>query len=427
MPLREPLEIERSLLEIPEACSTEMVLESHRAVGSRISGYEGSALVFNVLLRGGAIVGVSSGFERLTQRSCKEVLGRSWRVQLSGLADSLVAGSASQDIDSFLRMARLRHIDAMADCTIVFVNSRADGSTFTCHSTMRMVKVPCPQREGVHVPYVVAVQRDLDALGGVERHRAAEEDCGHLDGLSDLLGAEAAPKAPPPGASFFPSPLSFKCILLRNVSAGMRREPHQVPRGCVLMSASSVALRNGGASFEVVVERTLPSWVSRLPFLGFTCTPSKSVQGDRCFFGPLPHAFCLGESVTIGGSGEAWMHLEGKPLEPAIGQRMEDSAMHQHLTPDLPEHRRRAPVKLQAGDVLKCCYEELEPEGGDLGTDRSAAIRSRISLRVNHASAFQFEFDTSLPKKPLYAVVDVCYSVYQVSMHNTEDSAAAGG
>lgn len=423
MPIREPLEIESSLQQIPEACSAEMVAESHRALGSRISAYEGSALVFNVFLHGSPIIGVSNGFERLTQRSCGELLGQSWRIQLTGLDDSLIANSFCQDIDSFLRMARLQHIDAMADVSTVMVNSRADGSRYTCHSTLRMVKAPRPRGEG-RLPLVVAVQSELDGLGDLGRRRACQEDRRHLERLAELLGAEATPQ-PIPGLGFFPSPLSFKCILLRNESAGMRREPHQVPRGCVVMSASSIALCGGKASFEVKVDRTVASWTSRLPLLGFTCTTSENVYCDRCFFGPSPHAFCLGESATLGGSGEAWMRLEAEPLEPSVGRGREDSVIHQHLTPELPEHRRRAPVRPRAGDVLGCAYEELGPGAG--GRAGGAAPRSRISMHVNGDRVLQFEFDVQLPEKPLYAVVDVCYSVYQVSITNGTDSAAAGG
>lgn len=427
MPAREPSEIEGSLQEVSEACTVEMVSDSHHALGHRISEYGGAALVFDVLLHGSPITGVSSGFERLTQRSGDGVLGQSWRIQLSGLPDHLIASAASQDVDSFLRMARLRHIDAMADCITVMSNSRADGSTFTCHLTLRMLKVPSPQQAGHHLPLVVAVLSDLGTLEGPGRCHAYDEDCRHLDRLAELLGAEAAPP-PLPGASFFPSPLSFKCILLRNVSSGMRREPHQVPRGCILMSASSAALEEGKASFEVIVERTLPSWASRLPLVGFTCTPSRDVQYDRCFFGPSPHAFCLGESVTIGGTGEAWMRLDEKPFEPSIGQKIKDDSFHQHLTPDVPEHRRCAPVKLRAGDVLGCCYEELEAEACDREVGGAApSSRSRVSLHINGNRAFHFEFDVQLPKKPVYAVVDVCYSVYQVSMGSPTHSAAAGG
>jgi len=47
---------------------------------------------------------------------------------------------------------------------------------------------------------------------------------------------------------------------------------------------------------------------------------------------------------------------------------------------------------------------------------------------VNSEKAFEFEFDASLPNKPLYAVVDVCYSVYQVSlMTRKEVDAVSGG
>jgi len=403
-------------------------MESYRRVGHRVTDHERSALVFDAMLENSPIVGASRGFAELTQRTFEAVLGRGWRILLEGLPESAVGRSTCQDIDDFLRMARLRHIDAMADSLAVLGACRADGSTFTYHSSMRLVKVPKPDGQP-HV-YVVAVQTNLGDMATSLEHRrqVIREDCLHLDELMRLIGEPgdcwqpllADPEFSKP-LHFFPSPLSFKCVLSCCMSTGMRREPHQVPRGCVLMSSSSICLEGDAAFYQITVERTLANWTSKLPFIGFTCTTPEEVESDRCFFGESPHAFCLGQSVTIGGTGEAWMRLEADAMRPLIGQRLEDHAQRKHLTPDLPEHKRRAPLELGAGDLLGCLYKRLPP-GGD------ASLRSSVTLFVNSEKAFEFEFDASLPNKPLYAVVDVCYSVYQVSlMTRKEVDAVSGG
>lgn len=176
------------------------------------------------------------------------------------------------------------------------------------------------------------------------------------------------------------------------------------------MSASPIHFTES-ATVEFLVERTLSTWASRLPFVGFTCTTPQEVQCKRCFFGPSPHAFCLGESVTIGGTGEAWLRLGNEPCKPGIGQRLEENAQRKMLLPSIPEHRRCAPVTLRAGDRVGCRYQHLPPGG-----DEERLARSAIALFVNGRLAVEFEFDGQLPEKPLYAVVDVCYSVYQVSL-----------
>lgn len=222
--------------------------------------------------------------------------------------------------------------------------------------------------------------------------------------------------------AIFPAPLSNKCVLMNCFSTGMRREPQQVPRGCVLMSAHSLSPFRQSYFFEICVERILPEWKSRLPFLGFTCTSPTEVETKRCFFGELPHSFCLAESVMIGGTGEAWMRQQAEHLKPELGKKPEQSgAQRQHLTPELPEHKRTAPLALNAGDVLGCRYQIVDSRkaGGYGGIEQGTDIASKtqLALYVNGGFAFELELDGRLPSgKPLWAVVDVCYSVYQVTM-----------
>jgi len=216
-----------------------------------------------------------------------------------------------------------------------------------------------------------------------------------------------------PAPSFFPAPLSSRCMLLNCLSTGMRREPHQVPRGCVLMG--NTALCQTGQNvyfFKIRVEKTLSSWTSRLPFLGFTCTTPEEVESNRFFFGALPHAFYLAESAMIGGTGEAWLQQSAEPLKAEVGMQLEQvGAKRKHLTPQLPEHRRSAPLVLRGGDILGVRYEAQGSEHDDSGG------KSLISLSVNGDTALEFQLDGQLPSnKPVYAVTDVCYCVYQVSM-----------
>jgi len=212
-----------------------------------------------------------------------------------------------------------------------------------------------------------------------------------------------------------PRPLSNKCILMNGLTTAMRREPHQVPRGCVVLSNAEVHACADSSShvFTIRIDKTLPAWSTRMPFLGFTCTPPESVLASGCFFGSLPHAFCLGETAVIGGTGEAWMRPKAELLEPKVGRPLEKDAQRRHLTPQLAEHRRAAPVALRAGDLLSCRYRRCGP----IAEQGISTPQSKLSLFVNGELAFEFNLDGELPVcKPLYAVVDVCYAVYQVTM-----------
>ncbi|CAE7360990.1 unnamed protein product, partial [Symbiodinium natans] len=221
-------------------------------------------------------------------------------------------------------------------------------------------------------------------------------------------------KAICPTPDFFPAPLSNKCILLNGRTAVMRREPHQVPRGCVAFSSSE--LHPGGDSsyfFTIRVDKTLTTWTARMPFLGFTCTSPEEVAKTRCFFGAAPHAFYLGETAVIGGTGEAWLRTDPKLLLPRLGRPAEKDAQRRHLTPELPEHKRSAPWALRPGDLLGCRYRRCGASAVS-AEQGSAAPKSVISLFINGELAVEFSLDGQLPaEKPLFAVVDVCHAVYQ--------------
>jgi len=427
---QEPVEIERSLRKLPEACSMEMVMNSNRHIGYRIANAERSALLLDAFLPGCPIVGVSIGFEELTGRSMSSVIGRSWQVLFEGVDKLSVSRSACQDVDNFLRMARMQTIDSMADCTVTLACQHADDYTLQCRTCFRLVKAPEWLDEGTGPPdqhlFVLAVQADVTDMSASDIEKLNDSDKEHalLESLVDMMSADLKEIWPEP--SFFPAPLSSRCMLLNCVSTGMRREPHQVPRGCVLMSASELCQSGAQGrdvyTFQIRVERTLPAWTSRLPFLGFTCTPPTEVESNR-FFGSLPHAFCLAQCAMIGGTGEAWLQKEETALKLELGKQLEQAGMQRkHLTPQLPEHRRTAPLVLRAGDVLGCRYEEIA------GEDAPTSGKSLISMSVNGDVALTFELDGKLPSnKPVYAIVDVCYCVYQVSMMSKEVDLLMGG
>eukprot|EP00931_Biecheleriopsis_adriatica_P122352 TRINITY_DN9733_c0_g1_i1.p1 TRINITY_DN9733_c0_g1~~TRINITY_DN9733_c0_g1_i1.p1 ORF type:complete len:475 (-),score=99.69 TRINITY_DN9733_c0_g1_i1:75-1343(-) len=415
--IREPPDIELSLRQPYDAGLLEdMVMDSHRHMGHRLSSQERSALLFDVMLLDSPIVGASRGFEAHTGKPACSVLGRSWRVLLEGSHSWKTSGSTCQDVDSFLRMARMESLNSIADCVIEFSCCHVEGREFQSRARFRMVKaydwpsaLKCQGSKTSEYVFVLSIQTEIDTDNNED---VEAEECDTLDKLTEMLRADVAEIWPSP--NLFPAPLSSKCMLLNCVSTAMRREPHVVPRGCVSMSNTPCLVRSNGCVFKIRVEKTLDVWTSRLPFLGFTCTPPKEVESNRYFFGLVPHAFCLPESVMIGGTGEALMWRKDAVLVPKTGKQLEQCGMQRkHLTPQLPEHKRASPLDLRAGDVLECHYTWPGLEDAEYDTAEST---SKISLYVNGSLLFAMELEGHLPTdKPLFAVVDVCYCVYQAT------------
>ncbi|CAJ1381323.1 unnamed protein product [Effrenium voratum] len=295
-------------------------------------------------------------------------------------------------------MARLSRLCAMADCSVSLTACRGDGELVSCRGCFQLVK---ERPDSEHF-----------ALCWLQEQSEEEEP-------SKLLEALRCSETRWPTPVMFPAPLSNKCCLTNMMSSALRREPQQVPRGCVALSRLALPERDGSYFFSVRVDRVLPSWTSRLPFLGVTCVSPEEVHRSRCFFGSLPHAFCLAESAVAGGTGEAWLHAESWPLVPKLGQQLEAEATRRHLS-SLPEHRRAAPFVPRCGDLLGCRYRNLRE------AEKGPELASAIGLYVNGDLAFEFDFPRRLPSKPLYAVVDVCHCVYQVTMQPSAEDLLMG-
>ncbi|CAL1144534.1 unnamed protein product [Cladocopium goreaui] len=386
-------ELEALLRKLPES-SQELVQESYAQIGHEISHWDAPALLLDVFLPGAPVVGASQGFHQRSEHFPAgfwrpRSLGQSvLQVLLKGVDECHISRSMCQDVENFLRMARLRQLCSMADC-VVSHPFHFKGEVLQIKSCFQLLKVKQWHDEGEHNLVLCLLD---------------------MDGCKLRLSSQISEQWPNP--ALFPVPLSNKCIMLKCMSSAMRREAH-LPRGCVCLSHREIhEQQDGSYFFSISVDGTLNSWTSRLPFLGFTCTSPQEIQAKRYFFGDLPHSYCLGDSVHIGGAAEAWLR-RGASRAAKLREAVETGAERQLLVP-LPDHRRVAPFVPRPGDVLGCRYRKRQA-GGVEG--------SQISLFLNGSLAFEFDLTTELPSgKPLYAVVDVCHCVYQVTMlPNAED------
>lgn len=395
----DPVDLERSLWTLPAEATQELVQESYIHVGHKLSDCEStvSALLLDVFLPQAPIVGISRGFNELTEKTSRSLLGQSvLSVLLEGVEENRISRSMCQEVENFLRMARLRQLCSMADC-IVSHPFRRCGEVVQIKSCFHFLKVPAwLNHDETHHHLVLCVL----SLG--DEHEVTK--------LHQQLVAESLP----PTSILFPAPLSPKCILLNGMSSAMRREVH-LPRGCLCLSRQAVwPSQDGSYFFNISVDRVSSAWTSRLPFLGFTATSPTEIAADRSFFDTLPHAFCLATSCHIGGSGEGWLRSNGEVASVKLMESLEKGAERVLLSP-LPEHRRVAPFVPRPGDVLGCRYQR-----------NVAGQGSCISLFLNGHLAFEFHFQSELPSRQLYAVVDVCHCVYQVTMMPTSEDRLMG-
>jgi hypothetical protein len=133
-----------------------------------------------------------------------------------------------------------------------------------------------------------------------------------------------------------------------------------------------------------------------LPLVGFT----KRKPTDSTDLYPMVSR-CLGSSALIGACGEAVARDQHDHFKIGFKQPPQDEVETWSLEPNLPPHKRRPPVSIQAGDVLGCMYTN---EG-------------RLQLWHNGALILDFDIRRPLQKDAdYYAVVDVCFSVYSLTL-----------
>jgi len=89
-----------------------------------------------------------------------------------------------------------------------------------------------------------------------------------------------------------------------------------------------------------------------LPLLGFT--RRRPCEDDRNLYPSV--AKCLGQSVLLGGCGEASARDQVEHFQIGFKGPPASEVQTWRLEPEVPSHHRKAPVGLRPGDHLECCY-----------------------------------------------------------------------
>lgn len=162
----------------------------------------------------------------------------------------------------------------------------------------------------------------------------------------------------------------------------------------MLFGDRPVVHTSSGLSFKVRVESVEPAF-NGLPVLGFT--QRKPVDAPD-LYPDVSH--CLGASVLVGASGEAFMRQQRSHFKLGFKQPGMDEVMNWSLDPR-PSHMRRPPAKLCPGDEIICHYSD---EG-------------QIQFVLNGLPIIDFSTGVPVDKTAdYYAVIDVCFSATALTL-----------
>jgi len=192
------------------------------------------------------------------------------------------------------------------------------------------------------------------------------------------------------GPAFSPKALTDRVILLNERRTVMRREPCEIPNGCVVISEQPIR-RTRHLRMEGVLR---DGWYSSWPMLGLTTISPEDMQRDGY---PLRAEWC-GKSVCIGGEFQAFVrekaqHFHGKS---SFGEELQTFEGPQ------PRWRNRptTPWDLGEGDVMGMLYT---PNGD-------------IHLMLNYETVLTVSTGKALEAKEYYALVDCRGQAYEL-MH----------
>lgn len=379
------------------------VARSYREVGCSLDGEMEAALLVDPLCSDCPMVGISSGFERLTGFSRDQLLGQNCRFMLHGVPKVAVSRSVRKNMRDFCRMCRLAGLMQIAEVMSLQPNARWDGSHFMNLFVVGLCTV------GTH-PYILGVQISVgegllaklpsDRLQHImEERRLVFQRLRARFSKGAILDPRGGPRLKPrvggPEFAFFGARLQDHCMLLNDGYTVMRREPQELATNCLVIGDRPVERRERGLCFSLRVDdvvTTFEGW----PLLGFT----RRHPMDAPDLYPTV-ARCFGESVLIGSLGEAFARDKHEHFQMRFRPPPPTEVEVFCTDPGLDPHSRRPPAPLRSGDRLDCIYTH---EG-------------QLQLVQNGKLILDFDVKRPIEKgKDYYAVADNCFSACSLTL-----------
>lgn len=393
------------------------VKEGYSSVGHLLDGMEDAVLLVDALCLDGPIVGASAGFTRLTQYTLEELLGNNCRLLLDGVPETAISKSARKNIQDYCRTCLTVGIEHIAETSSVQPNRRRDGSMFVNFFMLGL----CMVRDH---PYILAVQLCMGEgmfvrLTSKDSKRYVEDAREVFRRTRDVLRSSSSCSAVAsclekplsrPQHTFYSARLQDHCLLISQGATAIRREPTELATGSMVFGSKPVQKTHAGLCFSVQVDMVTTKFVG-FPYLGFT----RKQPEDNPDLYPLAMK-CLGQSVIVGGMGEATardqlenyvMGFKKPPADDISVWLGKGSAGSAGPSP------KDSPCELRPGDVLQCCYTH----------------DGHIQMSINGILTLDFNVERPIDQAAdYYAVVDVSYSVFCLTMLSSPtDARYAGG
>jgi len=388
------------------------VKEAYAKIGHLLDDEEDAALLSDILCSDTPLIGASKGFTNLTGFPLERVLGCNCRMMLHGVPEVAISKSVRKNLRDFSRMCQMRRLDHISEVTSLQPNARADGTQFVNFFLIGLVKVwGVPYLLGVQLPvgeglFVTLNGRLLEQVTESVRtsYKRLREKLLRLDlalgsgpgaAFEPAGGIRRTPVFEAPGFHFFSDRLQDHCLLLNGSRTAMRREPQELATNCLVFGSAPVRKTAEGIFFAIRVDDAVQTFEG-LPMMGFT----RRQPVDRPDLYPTV-CRCLGASVLVGACGEAFARDQWEHFKIGFKPPPQTEVASWSTQPAVPPHKRRPPVSVTRGDIYGCMYTK----GGHIQFWRNDAM--------------VLDFDTGRPLDEdveYYAVIDVCLSVYAVSL-----------
>uniref|UniRef100_A0A7S2J9Z7 PAS domain-containing protein n=1 Tax=Alexandrium andersonii TaxID=327968 RepID=A0A7S2J9Z7_9DINO len=360
-----------------------------------------------------SIAGINAGFRALTGYNTSDVRFANRGALYSGVPEPAISRSAQKNFGDFCQTCLLPGVLDVAQSSAVHAFSRNDGSIFSGFETFGL----CFARQQQYVVgvYIWLCEGPVCPRLPPGRIEELKEQARQVIGcLKQVLRRSEVPVGFPVrnkleymsrGPAFFGKRLQERCILFEGARSAARREPEELPIGCMLFGSMPMIPTEEGIRFSLRVD-AVSSAFEGLPLLGFTRRRPTDEPGQY----PAV-ARCLGRSVLVGASGEAFARDQEHHFKVGFKKIPESEVASWSIDPDVPVHMRRAPVRPRVGDILECRY----------------TLEGRIQFWLNGAAVLDFDIGRPVEVGAVYwPVIDISHSVSAMTLEAIHCSSMTG-
>lgn len=358
------------------------------------------------------VTGASPGFLQMTGYSENELLGSNCRLLLNGVPDTAISRSTRQNLRDFCSQCSLPGVVHAGEAWATQPNARKDGTVFVNFFALRLLRIlGRPFVLSAHVPAgegaVVRMSADLsttlkqEVRNALKRAgKALEESAAKLNISLDSVatpsrGLTAEDPAGRPDFRFYHKRLQDHCLLFDDGYTAQRREPEELPIGCLVFSDRNLKPLPQGFGFSVRVHLVSPGFKG-LPQLGLT--RRKPVDEFDLFPAVTK---CLGQSCLIGSTGEATCRDQESHFVMRFKSPPPEEVETWSWQPGRPRHLQHPPANIAVGDILDVLW----------------TWDGHLQLYLNDRLLLSFDIQRKPdPEGEYYAVVDCCFSAAGLSL-----------